>query len=156
MASKGVTPALTAQIQASLTAGAYCVQVRDISLSEPGIVSVRINTSSTAPTSISTPASVDIFSSTVGPQGSATHQLAVFYNGATTLTLVSAGAAVTVGVSYGAWDGQTCRFFATLTAAASANPLLSAVVDPGSYCIRVFDVGQLSAPILFTLDTLHP
>jgi hypothetical protein len=154
--AKGVTPALAAQIQTSLSAGAYCVEVLDLGLSEPGIVSVRINSSNAAPTNISTPTNVDLFSSTVGPRGSATHQLAVFFNGATTLTLASAGAAVTVGVSYGAWDGQTCRFFATLNAAASANPLLSTAVDPGNYCIRVFDVGQLTAPILFTLDTVHP
>jgi hypothetical protein len=156
VSSKGVTPALTSQIQASLNAGAYCVEVQDLGLGEPGIVTVRVNTSSTAPTNVSTPARVDIFSSTVGPRGSATHQLAIFYNGATTLTLVSAGASVTVGVSYGAWDGQACRLFATLTATASQNPLIATVVDPGSYCIRVYDVGQLTAPILFTLDTLHP
>jgi hypothetical protein len=156
VSSKVVTPALASQIQSSLSAGAYCVQVLDSGLGEPGIVTVRVNTSSAAPTNISTPARFDIFSSTVGAHGSATHEMAIFFNGATTLTLASAGASVTVGVSFGAWDGQACRFISTLTATASANPLISTVVDPGNYCIRVYDVGLLTAPILFTLDTLHP
>ena len=156
VSSKVVTPALASQIQASLNAGAYCVEVLDTGLSEPGIVSVRVTTSSTTPTNNSTPANVDVFSSTVGAQGSATHEMAIFFNGATTLTLLSAGASVTVGVSFGAWDGQTCRFISTLTATASVNPLFSTAVDPGTYCIRVYDVGLLTAPIRFTLDTLHP
>jgi hypothetical protein len=156
VSSKVVTPALASQIQVSLNAGTYCVQVQDISLGEPGLVTVRVNTSSAAPTNISTPTNIDFFSSTVGPQGSATHQVHIFFNGAATLTLVSAGASATVGVGFGTWDGQACHFIVTLTATASANALYSTAVDPGDYCIRVSDVGQLTAPILFTLDTLHP
>ena len=156
VSAKAVTPALVAQIQQSLGAGMYCVQVQDAGLVEPGIVTVRVNTSSTTPTNIATPASLDVFSSTVGIQGSATHQMAVFFNGTTTVTLVSAGASSTIGLGFGAWDGQACRLNTALITAASANPLISVPVDPGNYCLRVFDVGQLTAPILFTLDTVHP
>ena len=156
VAGKTVTPALAAQIQQSLGAGAYCVQVFDQGLVEPGIVSVRINMSSTAPTNNPTPFNTDIFSSTLGAQGSATHQLALFYNGTATLTLVSAGAAATIGVGFGAWDGQVCRLNAAATTAVTGNPLFAVPVDPGNYCIRAFDMGQLTAPILFTIDTVHP
>jgi hypothetical protein len=156
VAGTAVIPALAAQIQQSLAAGTYCVQVFDAGLVEPGIVTVRVNTSSTAPTNIPSPANTDIFSSTLGPQGSATHQLALFYNGTATLTLVSAGAATAIGVGLGAWDGQVCRLNAAATTIASLNPLFQVPVDPGNYCVRVWDVGQLTAPILFTVDTLHP
>jgi hypothetical protein len=156
MSSKVVTPALAAQIQSSLGAGTYCVEVMDAGLVEPGIVSVRINTSSTAPTNVASSTNLDVFSSTVGAQGSATHQLAIFYNGTASLALVSAGASATVGLGFGAWDGQICRLNSALITTASTNTLISVPVDPGNYCIRVFDVGLLTAPILFTLDTLHP
>jgi len=156
VSAKVVTPALAAQIQVSLNAGTYCIDVQDFTLTEPGVVSVRINTSTSAPTNISPSATTDIFSSTLGAKGSATHQLAVFYNGSATVTLVSAGSADTIGLGFGAWDGQTCRFFSLLTATPSANPLLSTTVDPGNYCIHVYDLGLLTAPILFTIDTLHP
>jgi hypothetical protein len=156
VSAKVVMPALAAQIQSSLAAGTYCVEVLDQGLVEPGIISVRVNTSSTAPTNVVTAASLDVFASTVGVQGSATHQLAIFYNGTASLTLLSAGASATIGLGFGAWDGQVCRVNSAVTTTASANPLISAVVDPGNYCVRVYDVGQLTAPILFTLDTLHP
>jgi hypothetical protein len=156
LAPRAVMPALAAQIQQSEPAGTYCVVVQDAGLGEPGVTTVRINMSSTAPTNIPTPESIDVFSSTVGPQGSAVHQVPILYNGMTSLTLVSAGASATIGMGFGAWDGQVCRLNSTVVAQANANPLIAATVDPGNYCIRVYDVGQLTSPILFTIDTIHP
>ncbi len=155
-ASRSVMPALAAQVQLSATSGTYCVQVQDAGLGEVGVVTVRVNMSSTPPTNISTPASLDVFASTLGPLGSATHQVPIFYNGVSSLTLVSAGASATIGMAFGAWDGQVCRLNSTVVAQANANPLIVATVDPGNYCIRVYDVGQLTSPILFTIETLHP
>lgn len=155
-APRTVTPALAAQVQLSATPGTYCVFVQDAGLGEPGITTVRINLSSTAPTNIATPGNIDVFSSTVGPQGSAVHQIPIFYNGVTSLTLVSAGASATIGMGFGAWDGQVCRLNSSVVSQANGNPLIVATVDPGNYCIRVSDVGQLTSPILFTIDTIHP
>jgi hypothetical protein len=155
-APKSVMPALAAQVQMTEPAGTYCVFVQDAGLGEPGVTTVRINMSSTPPTNIATPENIDVFSSTVGPQGSAVHQIPIQYNGVTTLTLVTAGASATIGMGFGAWDGQVCRLNSTVVAQANGDPLIVATVDPGNYCIRVYDVGQLTAPILFTIDTIHP
>ena len=155
-APKSVIPALAAQVQLTSPPGTYCVFVQDAGLGEPGITTVRINLSSTAPTNDPTPANIDVFSSTVGAQGSAVHQIPIHYNGMTSLTLVSAGASATIGMGFGAWDGQVCRLNSTVVVQANTNPLIVATVDPGNYCIRVYDVGQLTSPILFTIDTIYP
>jgi hypothetical protein len=153
--SQNTAPGFVAQIQTSLPAGTYCVGVHDTGLSETGAATIRINMSNGNPTNDPTPAAVDVFASTVGPSGSATHEIPIAFNGATSITLVSAGTTNSLGLAFGAWDGSVCRFSTIVNVAPGATPIATNV-DPGNYCIKVFDIGTLTATILFTIDTLHP
>jgi hypothetical protein len=156
LTTKSVTPALVAQIQQSLQAGTYCAGVTDTGLAEPGVTTVRINTSTSAPVNIPNPTNIDVYSSIVGASGSATHQLAIAFNGSTNIAFVSASSAASIGVAFGVWDGQACRLSQALTTPATGTTIMAFTTDPGNYCIRVFDVGQLTAPMLFTIDTTIP
>jgi hypothetical protein len=154
--SQNATPGFVAQIQKSLPAGTYCVGVQDAGLGETGVTTIRINTSNGNPINDPTPTIIDVFASTVGPRGSATHQLPIAFNGQTSISLVSAGTSNTLGLAFGAWDGTVCRFSTILSVTATGVPSIVTNVDPGNYCIKVFDLGSLTATILFTIDTLHP
>jgi hypothetical protein len=39
---------------------------------------------------------------------------------------------------------------------ASATPLVSSVPSAGPYCLRLFDVGQMTGPINYTITVAHP
>ena len=39
---------------------------------------------------------------------------------------------------------------------ASANVLVSSVSSAGPYCLRLFDIGQMTAPINYTITVAHP
>lgn len=156
LTTKAVTPALVAQIQQTLQAGSYCASVTDTSLGEPGVTTLRINTSSAAPVNIPNPTTIDVYSSVVGASGSATHQIPIAFNGVANVAFLSASQAASVGVAFGVWDGQACRLSETVTTQATGTTIMAFNTDPGNYCIRVFDVGQLTSPMLFTIDTTIP
>lgn len=154
--TKSATPQLVAQIQQSLRPGTYCVSVTDTNLTEPGVTTIRINTSNSAPVNIPNPTTVDVYSSVVGVNGTATHQIPIAFNGTTNIAFISASSTASIGVTFGVWDGQVCRFSETVTTPATGTTIMAMNTDPGNYCIRVFDVGQISAPMLFTLDATIP
>ena len=156
LTTKSVTPSLVAQIQQTLQAGSYCASVTDTGLGEPGVTTLRINTSTSAPANIANPTAIDVYSSQVGASGSATHQIPIAFNGVTNIAFASASTTAAVGVAFGVWDGQVCRLSETVTTAATGTTIMATNTDPGNYCIRVFDVGQLKVPMLFTIDTTIP
>jgi hypothetical protein len=156
LTTKSVTPSLVAQIQQSLTAGTYCASVTDTGLSEPGVATLRINTSTAAPVNVPNPTTVDNYSSQVGATGTATHQIPIAFNGVTTIAFVSASSTASIGVAFGVWDGQVCRLSETVTTPVTGTTIMATNTDPGNYCIRVFDVGQLTVPMLFTISTTIP
>ena len=158
LSTQPATPALSAQIQQSLGPGTYCVALTGTGLGEAAVVVVRINTSATPPTTTASPTAGDVFLSTVGPQGTSTHELPIAFNGSTTVSLTGAGATNvnTIGVGFGVWDGVTCRLNTFVTSAPAVNPLITVTVDPGNYCVTAADVGQLTAPIIFSITTIHP
>jgi hypothetical protein len=149
-------PALTAHIQQTLTSGTYCAAVSGIGLSESAVITVRINTSAKSPTTTATPTAVDPFTSTIGPKGLATHEVTIAFNGTTTVVLLGTSNNATVNVGFGAWDGLVCRLTSLAPFAPSTNATFTGTVDPGQYCVAVSDAGGLTAPILFTLSTVHP
>lgn len=155
-ASVTVTPNLVASIQKTLSSGTYCALVQDNGLTEPGTVTVRINTSNVAPVNVPNPTSLDVFSSSVGPLGSATHQVPIAFNGAVTVSMIAAGTANPLGLALGVWDGQVCRLNTVVDTTATGAAAITTTVDPGNYCLRVFDLGTLTTAVLFTVDTTHP
>ena len=53
-------------------------------------------------------------------------------------------------------SGTGCLLNSSVTAAAGSAPQLSAPVDAGDYCVKLFDVGGLTAPMSFTLTIVYP
>jgi hypothetical protein len=100
------------------------------------------------------------FSGTVAVGGTVTNPFTVMLSGGLlTVTLTAAGppSNVVMGITLGRWDGTTCTSLqgGTVPASAGASPQLSGNVDAGSYCLSVFDVGNLSAPATFNATVTH-
>jgi hypothetical protein len=62
---------------------------------------------------------------------------------------------VALGMAIGSPLGTDCNVIkAVLAAAALQSPLVSNLT-PGIYCVRVYDVGTLSAPVNFAVRIVH-
>ena len=111
----------------------------------------------TAPTT-DVPTITESFSDTVTVNGARTHPFTVSKAGTVTATLIvlSPDSTVTIGLSLGTWNGTSCQIIiandaAVLNSAATGT----AQTGGGSYCVRVYDVGRLTAPTDYTVQVTH-
>lgn len=110
------------------------------------------------PTSPTTSPVTETFSSQLFVGGSASRSFTAAKNGSATVTLVSAGPPSTVKVGFGIGvpdtAGSGCLFTRSTESAAGATFTLP--VDAGTYCVRVYDVGALTANITFSVTIVRP
>jgi hypothetical protein len=62
---------------------------------------------------------------------------------------------VTLGVALGIWSGVSCQIVVANDAAKLSTSVLGVATAPGSLCVRVFDVGNLSAATDYELKVDH-
>ena len=75
-----------------------------------------------------------------------------------TLTQIGPPADVTVGLGVGIpqSDGVGCYLTQTVQAGASSAPQITAAVETGTYCVRVFDTGGLTSQVGFSVTIVRP
>lgn len=133
-------------VAASLLATAACSTSSDTTAS-----------STTAPTAAAT---TENFSGTVQVGGNDSHPFTVTTSGAPiTLTLTAVGPPATIfmGFGVGSWDGTTCTLVSGgfITTQAGTTPQLSGNINAGNFCLMVYDVGNMSAPVTYTATAAH-
>jgi hypothetical protein len=80
-------------------------------------------------------------------------------SGTVSVTLTNAaGTATVVGLGLGIPSGgvATCTLSTAIKTTAGPTPQISAAVDPGPYCVVVYDVGTLPDPIDFSITLVYP
>jgi len=112
-------------------------------------------------TSTTTPAAspvTETFSSQLAVGGYAFRSFNAAKAGTATVTLTTVGSSSTLklGLGLGIPDatGTNCLF--TRSTETAAGGQLSASVDPGAYCVRVWDLGTLTQAIPFTVTIVRP
>jgi hypothetical protein len=103
-----------------------------------------------------TPTVTDTFMGTLLILGSNTHQFTVQQIGGirVSVTGISPGAAIGVGV--GTPSGTNCLLLENLTAVPGPNPQISGTATiTGTFCLSVFDVGNLVESVNYTVTVLH-
>src|SRR5262245_53147568 len=115
------------------------------------------DSSTTAPSS--TP-KTETFTGTVRVRGSAMHTFTVSTSGSVTANLSAAGppATIPMGLGIGSPGDGVCGVVAggSVTTAAASTAQLGGVLSPGSYCVTVFDVGNQTAAVTYTVIVVHP
>jgi hypothetical protein len=124
----------------------------------------------TSPTTVAT----ESFSGSLQIGGLASHAFTTTTAGTITATVTSLSVPVVVGVGIGAYSTTTglCSLStgANTTTGASAqiavtSATISATVDPGTYCVEIYDPGNLASvtsfaaitgTTSFTLSIIHP
>ena len=105
----------------------------------------------------------DTFTGTLSQNGSFTHSFTTASLGAVTVTIVglAPNASQIVGLSLGVWNGSACSTSpqtggsSSDTATTGSSITLNASAA-GSLCVRLYDVGFITAPVLYTLQVTHP
>ena len=122
------------------------------------------NNGPAAPTAATTTATTttspvtETFSSQLSVGGYAFRSFNAASAGTATVTLTSAGSssALKLGLGLGIPDvsGSGCLFTRSIQTAAGGQ--ISASVDPGIYCVRVWDLGTMTQAISFTVTIVRP
>jgi len=124
------------------------------------------STNTTSPTP-ATPSLTETFSGVVQPGMSDAHNFTVTQAGEVDVTLTSAVmntaagplATIQMGVGIGSPTATTCPAplaFGSVIVSAGPNIAGSIIANAGTYCIDVFDVGNQSGPVTYTVTVAHP
>lgn len=113
----------------------------------------------TAP-SPTTPSPATItYTQLLGPQGSASRSFIASQAGVVSVTLQSAAVPMGIGIGAQPSSGAGCRAATSVVTPAGESPQLAAAVDPGEYCLLVFDVsdpGSRTSQVPVTIVLVHP
>ena len=113
--------------------------------------------SATSPTAV--PLTTETFTGSVDPGGSDFHPFTVAQTGEIDITLTAAGPPATIfmGLGVGTPVGTTCQLLpnGSTVIQAGAAAQLSGTAAAGTFCVAVFDVGNQSATITYSLTVAH-
>jgi hypothetical protein len=103
-----------------------------------------------------TPTTPEVFSDTLLVLGANTHSFSVATIGGLKVSLTSLVPGAAVGLGVGTFGVGTCTIIDRIEAVAGASIQLSGTVTvPGTYCVEVFDLGNLVEPVAYTINVLH-
>ena len=127
------------------------------STTEPSLTSTTSTT-----TTVAAPTVTESFTGTLPVGGFKFYTFNIAANGTVNVTLNSVTgtgvpSTVQVGLGIGQPSGIDCAATATITAGANfAKPQQTGTFGPGTFCVRVFDVGNLFGPAAFSITIAHP
>jgi hypothetical protein len=115
----------------------------------------------TTPTTDPTPARQQIteppFEGTLTVNGARTHPFTATGSGEirVTLTALSPDSTARVGVSLGIFNATQCQIVIANDSATQGAIVLGNAGAAGNFCVRVHDVGQLTAPTDYSVTVVH-
>ena len=104
---------------------------------------------------------IESFTTTLAVGGKRFYSFTIPQGGTVSLTLLSAQVAgqptdVTFGIGIGVPAGTDCTLNTAAVTGAGTTPQLKASLAAGLYCAAAYDVGNLTAPINFSINIVHP
>ncbi len=152
-----VAPALTTNLTQELVTGTYCVGLADSgNLSGDAIYAIRVRKSLAAPSYGQ--AGTDTFSTNLYPGGRINRTFGASGGGEVKVELTGvtphASIAFGIGVTQDTFDDCYLSKLVVTTPGSSAQ--LTANVEPGLYCVKVFDPGGLPDRVTFDAKITHP
>lgn len=94
-----------------------------------------------------------IFSSQLTRGGSASHQFSLSSAANIQVTLTSLTPSVVVGLGVGIPrpDGSGCNLTRSVETGAGSSPQITISADPGSYCVKIYDIGRIEERATFSI-----
>jgi hypothetical protein len=99
----------------------------------------------------------ETFSGNLAPGSTDTHAFTVAQSGTVqaTLTALAPQSTIQVGLGIGQVTSAGCALLGG-DSAAKLNGAIVGAVNPGPYCVAVFDVGNVSGTDTYTVQVIHP
>jgi hypothetical protein len=158
-----VAPSLLTQLTVTSTAGSHCVDLFDAGTLRNNVtfaVRVTVTPVSYKPSPPAAAAGTETFSSNLPVSSSVSRTFTASQAGPVSITLTSASppAGVVVGLGLGVprADGSGCFAYTSLNTTAGSAAQITSPVEPGQYCVRVYDPGTLPNLVNFTVTAAHP
>jgi hypothetical protein len=115
-------------------------------------------TTPTTPTTTTAPITEPVFTGTLKMNGAATYPFTATTGGTVTATLTTLApdSSIGIGLSIGTWNGAACQIVIANDNATQTVAVSGTVTAASSLCVRVYDVGRLTAPADFSVTIVHP
>ena len=112
----------------------------------------------TSPTTASPAPDPSTFASQLVKGGFASRAFTLTNTGTIQITLSSVTPSVVVGLGVGIPrpDGSACSLSKSVDTTAGSAPQLAVPADPGTYCVKIYDVGQIEDSVTFAITVTHP
>ncbi len=131
-----------------------------ISLAMVSALAVACGGTSTTPTTPAPATTTDTFTGTIVQSGASVNPFTVSAAGTVTMSLTSVAplATMALGVGIGSWDGTTCTVISQNDNAKTGATALTGTANPGNYCVRVYDSGNVPADwtVTYSVQVVHP
>lgn len=98
----------------------------------------------------------ETFTGTINVNGAATHTFVIERPGqaAATLVTLSPDATAVVSFMFGTWNGQYCSVV-FVKDDATTGAVLVGNASAGPFCVRIADIGRLTAPTDYSINVTH-
>ena len=119
------------------------------------------SSTTTTTTTVAAPAFTEEFNDTVPVSGSIFYSFTVTQYGTVNVSLTSISgqyvpSTVTIGLGLGKPDAETCVTTTQISTQSGAGPQITGAYDPGVYCVKVSDVGNLFSAAKFAVTIAYP
>jgi hypothetical protein len=116
------------------------------------------NDAITNPTIVSPCPCTDGWTGTLTKNGAFTHSFTITNLGAVTASLVALApnSAQIVGLQLGVWNGSSCTAASSTDTATTGSSITLNSSSAGTLCVRLYDVGFITDPVLYQLQIVHP
>ena len=105
----------------------------------------------------------EAFTGTLSQNGAFTHIFTISTLGAVTVSIVNLSPTTSqiVGLSLGVWTGSTCSTSpqtggSAIDTATTGSTITLNATAAGNLCARLYDVGFVTTPVLYTMTITHP
>lgn len=99
----------------------------------------------------------ETFVGTINPLGADTHLFVTQQTGQATATIDSLepDSSSRVTFMFGTWNGQYCTVTFVTDEATTGTRFVGNASGPGSFCVRISDIGKLTEPTTYSITVSH-
>jgi hypothetical protein len=112
----------------------------------------------TSPTTTTPTTVTDTFAGTLTTNGAQSYTFTTAASGTVTATIatLAPNSTLVVGLALGTWNGNACQVVLSKDSATQSSFIVGQASQANTFCVRIYDVGNVTDPSTFELQVNHP